>query len=316
MNAAINREYLANREAQSGQYFNEMSALGNAFDLRGFQQRGANMASMLGVLGGNEYSGQRFHARTPHATGVTYNGDPFHYEFFDVGVPQGGGLFDKLKASTVERGRDIVSDHDRWFKELNAFDTEGFTKKELELYRDLARPEEIRRGDELNTTLFGQGRLGTTGGAGELGTFQQALGLADKQRILDSITGGRQEQSRLHGLAFNPFYGNYLQTMQDIDQQKTSALQNLYTNFYGSQDQTLANRQQREMGILNDKLAQFNNYTGQYLDIAREGQAGQMAGMQQRAAAQQGMWNNIGQMGIGFGTAAMMNPGYNGLFGR
>ncbi|MGI0034285.1 MAG: hypothetical protein ACRD98_00255 [Nitrososphaera sp.] len=230
------------------------------------------------------------------ASAPQYETTPERTLSYDVNVPTGGGLFD-----------DIQDAHDRYFEELSNFSSEEFAQKELDLYRNLARPEETRQQQLLQNTLFGQGRLGTTGGAGEQGRFQEALGQADTARILQSIAGGRNEQGRLYGLAFSPEYQDYLGLMQ-----------NLYSQYYGGENAAVGSAGAFQTGVLGQQIDQFNNYTNAYLQNQQQGQQSQMQALQNQAAATQGLWSGLGQFGGGLAQSGLLyggGGGWGSLFG-
>jgi hypothetical protein len=131
---------------------------------------------------------------------------------YGVNVPAQGGLYD-----------DILDTHDKYFGELMKFDTEGHARENLELQRRLSQPYEQQRTNQQYDRLFGQGRLGTTGGSEELSGLEREFSQADIQRTLESIEGGQRERSNLFNLAFSPQYDQYQNLMTG-----------LFGDFYGA----------------------------------------------------------------------------------
>lgn len=224
---------------------------------------------------------------------------------FNIGVPQGGGLFDVARANTDRIHRDVQAAHDRFFGELNRFDTEGFARRELGLLRDLARPEEQRQGNELRDRLFAQGRLGTTGGTEEQGLFSRNLGEADLRRVLESISGGRAEQNRLFDLAFNPDFRNLLGIRQGLEDEQRAALSGLFGNFFGTENAATEQFGQNQLAALQNRLGAADLNTQRRLE-SENTFSNQLLGAQQaRAQANQGLFTGLSQFGGALAGAAL-----------
>lgn len=246
---------------------------------------------------------------------------------FDIAAPVGGGLFDVARAQTADLfagarantdriHQDVQAAHDRFFGELNRFDTEGFTRRELGLLRDLARPEEQRLGNELRDRLFAQGRIGTTGGTEEQGLFSRNLGEADLRRVLQSIAGGRAEQNRLFDLSFNPDYRNLLgirQGLEDeqrnrilgLEDEQRAALSGLFGQFFGAENDATAQFGQGQLATLQNRLAAGQAQAQARLDSENTFSNQLTAAKQQQAQASQGLFTGLGQFGSALAGAAL-----------
>lgn len=228
---------------------------------------------------------------------------------YGVNAPAGGGLFDVAEENIRGINKDVLSTHDRFFNELNAFDTEGFARKELDLYRDLARPEENRQGNRMQDLLFAQGRLGTTGGSEEQGRLQEAQSQADTARVLQSIQGGRNEQGRLYDLAYSPDYRNYLGAMAGLESDRLSTMKGLFGQFYGDENAAMDRRAAFDTGVLGSQIDQFGRGTDSYLTSMNQNAAAQQQSLAQQGAASQGLWRGLGDFGGALATSSLYNSG-------
>lgn len=111
-------------------------------------------------------------------------------------------------------GRNDMRRQNRLFMQgqqtINQADYGNIARQELDLLRTQAQPFEERAQNRLNQTLFGQGRLGTTGGALQTEAFARGLGQADLDRQLQAL--GRadtlRQQDRSLGMGLLTQAGN------------------------------------------------------------------------------------------------------------
>lgn len=113
-------------------------------------------------------------------------------------------------------------------------DYSGVYNDRLGLLREQAAPFEERATNSLFNRLYGQGRLGSTGGGRDIEAFARGLGQADTSRQLDAMGFAEQLYGRDQAVGANLFsggVGNYLSGLGQAGQLATAG-SNMANNMY------------------------------------------------------------------------------------
>ena len=164
-----------------------------------------------------------------------------------------------------------------------AGNTSGLVQQQLDASRAMADPFEARQRNQLDSKLFAQGRLDSTGGHQQFGDLLQRQGSADQQRIMNAQQTGLQNQ-------------------QQLGQMGLGAM---------GQGNTLMGN---NIGAFGQNFGGFQNAMGQGMQAEGQGfsQMGQALGMNQ-SAGQNRLQNAMGMFNLGSGA---QNTGFNqGLAG-
>lgn len=126
---------------------------------------------------------------------------------------------------------------------LQGIDPNAMAQNYTDLLRQQALPQEQQATNSLANRLFGQGRLGTTGGANMMGQMQQAQQQADI---------GRQVAGQQYGLQQG------LMAQQGYDQAR-AAQQGLMLNQFGANQQGMMNQFGMDQGMFGRMLDMYNS---------------------------------------------------------
>lgn len=231
-------------------------------------------------------------------------------EEIQVATPEGGDLFARARGESDPLFARAKSDIEQLY---TANPLSQFSTNELQIMRDLARPQEQRAGSQLQDRLFAQGRLGTTGGAEELQGFQSALNAADQERQLAAIANARLERDKRLAPQLD-LVGGRLNTGLGLVTDKLDTLIDTYSGLYGRARERpltrlnfttdLGTRRLQNSQLFAEQLANAYNQGNQNVNQARAGVAAQAG------SGFQGLSDFTGGLAIG----GFSRPG--GLFGE
>lgn len=159
---------------------------------------------------------------------------------------------------------------------LSNFDPQAAASNYTNLLRQQAMPQEQQATQSAMSGLFGSGRLGTTGGALQMGQLAQAQQQADIQRQIAGQEHGLQQQ---------------LMAQQGYDQARANQ-QGLMLNAFGANQQGMMNQFNMDQGLFNRALDFYNagaNTTQQRFERGMQLFGGENALNQQDLANFQGL---------------------------
>lgn len=203
---------------------------------------------------------------------------------FEVRGPSGRAVMREGQVS-FELSPRMKQVADQFFGALQGYRPEVAAQTELDLFRRLARPEERRRRQELESTLFGRGMLGATGGAEQLRALEEAQKQADLERVLTTIGTSRQEQQRL------------LQNLMGIEErpvqlfgpqmaQRQAVLETLMGQQLGAELEAPERRMERLMDLYRTGAEQRGPLFRTGAEMLGAGQQGIMGAAQRRGQVQ------------------------------
>lgn len=160
------------------------------------------------------------------------------------------GLFGSLGANPFQQGQDMFGQA----QGLAGQDQTSLINSNLDLLRQQAKPLEQQQTSDLMDTLYGQGRMGSTGGGLDITAFAKGLGQADVSRQMAAqqlglqaqnqnfqgagILGNLGAQSNQSALGMLGQLGNYMNTGSNLATQgyNTAANYSDLTNSRSQQD--------------------------------------------------------------------------------
>lgn len=191
-------------------------------------------------------------------------------------------------------------------------DLQGMMDQRLGLLRQQAAPHEQQQYNSLQNRLFGQGRLGSTGGQGEVTAFARGLGEADLGRQLASQQLGIQAQNQnlaqaglLSELAGTGFANalNY----NDIGVNRAAQRMQNAMGLFGFGNDLNANLQQQGLAGLQGMMGIDTNAMNA-MALGKN-----LSGSAQQAQMMSG--SPLGSALTGLGTGLMQNMDFTKLFG-
>lgn len=231
-----------------------------------------------------------------------------------VGNEQIPGLFGDMQGALGQMPLEAFNQFQTQMGQANNIanqDLQGLMGQRLQLLRDQAAPQEQQQFNTLQDRLFSQGRLGTSGGANQMGAFARGLGQADLNRQLEAQQLGIQAQNQnlaqaglLSELAGTGFMNalNY----NDLGVNRAAQrMQNAMSLFGFGNDLTGSMQQQGLAGLQG------------MLGLDRSAMDAMSLGKNLSASAQQaqmGSSSPLGGMLSGFGGGIMQNADYSQLF--
>ena len=190
-------------------------------------------------------------------------------------------------------------------------DLQGLMASRLGLLRQQAAPQEQQQYNSLQNRLFGQGRLGSTGGGNEVQSFARGLGEADLSRQmqaqnlgLQAQQGNLQQAGMLSNLAGQGFQGalNY----NDLGANRAGQRMQNAMSLFGFGNQLQGQQQQQGLQGLQGMLGIDQNQMNM-MALGRN-----LSASPQQAAM--GASNPWGSMLQGMGTSMGQNVDWSQLF--
>lgn len=191
-------------------------------------------------------------------------------------------------------------------------DLQGLMGQKLNLLRQQAAPQEQQQYNSLQNRLFGQGRLGSTGGQGEVSAFARGLGEADLSRQMQAQQLGIQAQNQnlsqaglLSELAGTGFANalNY----NDIGVNRAAQRMQNAMGLFGFGNDLNANMQQQGLSGLQGMMGIDQNAMNA-MALGKN-----LSGSAQQAQMQSGSMG--GGLLSGLGAGIMQNTDFTKLFG-